>query len=98
MAKTFELTREERHILCNVLDHVMETNSNCNMEYEEVNHTYVWCTPEAEQEQDRLQALYDKLAPKVITRSGWVLKENLHATVCMEDVDKFQFVKWEERE
>ena len=94
--KTFELTIDERDILCRVLEHVMETNSNCNMEYETITHMYVWSTREAEQEQNEMQALYDKLKPKKVEKSGWVLKEHLHKTILVEDEDKFQLITWVE--
>ena len=100
--KPIELTIEERDTLCRVLEHVMETNSNCNMEYETVTHTYVWSTPEAEQEQEEMQALYDKLKPKTVEMCGWIMKERLLGEVWMKvphgEEDKFQFITWEEQE
>lgn len=98
--KTFELTIDERDTLCRVLEHVMETNSNCNMEYETVTHTYVWSTPEAEQEQNEMQALYDKLKPRTVQKRGWVMKERLPGEVWMNvphgEEDKFQLITWVE--
>ena len=100
--KTIDLTIDERDTLCRVLEHVMETNSNCNMEYETITHMYVWSTREAEQEQNEMQALYDKLKPKKVEKSGWVMKERLPAEVWKNvphgEEDKFQFITWEEQE
>lgn len=100
--KTFELTVDERDNLCRVLEHVMETNSNSNMEYEGTTHMYVWSTPEAEQEQEEMQALHDKLKPKTVEKCGWIMKERLLGEVWMKvpygDEDKFQFITWDEEE
>ena len=100
--KTFDLTIDERDILCRVLEHVMETNSNCNMEYETITHMYVWSTREAEQEQNEMQALYDKLKPKKVEKSGWIRKESMIPTVWNkvphEDKSNFQFITWVEEE
>lgn len=100
--KTIELTIEERDNLCIVLEHCMDLNSNANMEYETVTHTYVWSTPEAEQEHNEMKALHLKLKPKTVQKSGYVLKERLPGEVWNspppEEIDNFQLITWEEKE
>lgn len=100
--KPIELTIEERDTLCRVLEHCMEMNSIANMEYEAVTHTYVWSTPEAEQEQNEIKALHLKLKPKTAQKSGYVLKERLPGEVWTnpppEEIDNFQLITWEEKE
>lgn len=100
--KTFELTIEERNNLCLALENIMELNSNSNTEYETITHTYVWSTPEAEQEQNDWRALRDKLKPKKVEKCGWIMKERLPGEVWMNvphgEEDKFQFITWEEQE
>jgi len=97
-----DLTIEERDTLCRVLEHVMETNSNCNMEYATITHTYVWSTPEAEAEHNELKALHLKLKPKTVQKSGYILKERLPGEVwpnpLPEDIEEFQLLTWEEQE
>lgn len=96
--KTFELTIDERNTLLDVLWHCMETNSNCNMEYESETHTYVWSTPEAEQEHNRMKALYDKLKPIIIQRSGWMLKTDRVLDHRPELLgERYRYITWEDQ-
>lgn len=100
--KPFELTITERHTLCDVLEHCMEMNSIANMRLDEFGLGYVWGTPEAEQDQNNMKALYDKLKPKRVQKSGYILKDRLPGEVWTnplpEEIEQFQLITWEEQE
>lgn len=97
-----DLTIAERHTLCDVLEHCMETNSIANMRYDSATHTYVWSTPESEQDQKNMKALYDKLKPKRVQKSGYILKARMPGEVWTnplpEEIEQFQLITWEEQE
>lgn len=100
--KTIELTIEERDNLCHVLGHVMEMLSNTRMTYHSTAHKYMWNTPADKQEYDELRDLREKLKPKTVQKSGYVLKERLPGEVWNspppEEIDNFQLITWEEKE
>jgi len=96
--KTFELTLDERELMCRVLQHCMETNAECNLKYD-VTHKYVWVTPEDKQEQEDMKALHAKLEVTKVQKSGWVRKYDIHVgDNLFSDTVNYVRVTWEEVE
>lgn len=95
--KAIELTIDERNTLLDVLWHCMETNFNCNTRSDGA-----WTDVEHKAEQEEMQALYDKLTPKRVQKSGYILKDRLPGEVWTnplpEEIDQFQLITWEEQE
>lgn len=94
--KTFELTIEERDALCDALHYCSETNANCNLKEDGT-----WEPPETEAEYHAMKALREKLMPKKVQKSGWVLKNTLVAVWQNRPIgeeDQFQHITWEEME
>lgn len=98
--KTFELTIDERELMCRMLRYCMENNADCNVEYS-VGGTPVWNSMTDKQDQEDMKALHDKLEVITTRKEGWVLKDQLisiwHSTPD-EDIEMFQRITWEEHE
>ena len=93
--KTFDLSVDERELMCRMLQYCMENNANCNF------RSGSWYPPEQGEEQKEMKALHDKLEVRRVTKEGWMLKDLLiNVWINEPDVDKgeFQRITWEEVE
>ena len=90
--KTFELTIDERELMCRMLRYCMENNADCNMMF-----NGVWYHGEAQRDQEDMKALHDKLKVITVTKTGWVRSKDIwHAAPGNPDL--FQPITWEEFE
>ena len=103
MNKTFELSIDERELMCRMLRYCMVNNADCNFSGGE------WLHPEAEKDELAMQDLHDKLkVPKPVQRHGWMVihadgtkrglfdSESEAAGWTNQSGDKIVKVHWEE--
>jgi len=80
MNKTFELSIDERELMCRMLRYCMVNNADCNFSGGE------WLHPEAEKDELAMQDLHDKLkVPTPVKKSGWM---NVYSGECASAVHK----------